>query len=56
MRYELMKIKKIRQYLIFLSALAFVSCGGSSSSSNTSSSSITGLQGDIEAIEPLDID
>lgn len=43
-------------YLFFLSIL--VSCGGSN---NTAASSpapveITGLQGDIEAIEPLNID
>ena len=35
--------------------LLLIGCGSGSNNSNTSSS-ITGLEGDIEAIEPLNID
>ena len=33
-----------------------LSCGGGSNSTATSTPAITGLQGDINAIEPVDLD
>tara|TARA_B100000035_G_C20524766_1_gene346928 strand:+ start:26 stop:187 length:162 start_codon:yes stop_codon:yes gene_type:complete len=49
-------MKKYILVLILISIL--VSCGGSSNSTPTSTSTpvITGLQGDINAIEPIDLD
>ena len=49
-------MKKIFLYLL---VLYLISCGGGSSSSNPTSNSaseITGMQGDISAIEPIDLD
>ena len=48
-------MKKIFLYLL---VLYLISCGGSSSSnpSSNSASEITGMQGDISAIEPIDLD
>ena len=48
-------------FLIFTISV-IISCGGggtnssSASSSSSSSSTITGLQGDLNAIEPIDLD
>ena len=45
------------KYIFSILFLILVSCGGGSSGTNTSSSSnIIGLQGDMGAIEPLDVD
>ena len=45
---------------ITLACAILLSCGGggtnSSSSSSPSTSTITGLQGDLNAIEPIDLD
>ncbi len=46
-------------FLIFIISL-IISCGGggtnSSSASSSSTPTITGLQGDLNAIEPIDLD
>jgi len=43
-------------FCLFALSVLLVSCGSGSNSSETSTPSITGLQGEIEAIEPLNID
>jgi len=43
-------------FCLFALSVLLVNCGSGSSSSGTSTSTITGLQGEIEAIEPLNID
>ena len=50
-----------KKFFLTLSILIFISaCGGggtnSSSTSSSSTSAITGLQGDLNAIEPIDLD
>jgi len=47
------------RFIVLILFLFLVSCGGGSSTSSNSSSSvpaISGLQSDINAIEPVDLD
>lgn len=48
------------KHFITLACALLLSCGGggtnSSSTSSPSTSTITGLQGDLNAIEPIDLD
>ena len=47
------------KYIHLFSIIFLINCGGGGSSSSASSSStseITGMQGDISAIEPIDLD
>ena len=49
------------KYFITLTCLILISCGGGGTSSSSTSASdpdptIIGLQGDLNAIEPIDLD
>lgn len=46
------------RYLLPFAIFLLMSCGGGSTSNSTATSTpaITGLQGDINAIEPVDLD
>tara|TARA_B100001115_G_scaffold169997_1_gene151146 strand:+ start:455 stop:604 length:150 start_codon:yes stop_codon:yes gene_type:complete len=48
------------KYIHLFSIIFLINCGGgggsSSSASSSSTSEITGMQGDISAIEPIDLD
>ena len=50
----------LKEFFLFFSILIFISaCGGGGTSSNSPSASeptIIGLQGDLNAIEPIDLD